>query len=269
MEVQQDTVLKGKFRLQSFGISFRDGISQYFNGYNYVTLLANARAGLPLFFDWPQYSGEILVPDYTQYEGHIAWVDTVSGFKMRVGLTYFQRFDSMATNSMVMQFDTILGRNASEFTRFGGVTWAGKKQSRKIASFFRLYGGAELEILFSPISEINFLEYAYDVGEDKFLSINEFQVKGKPKFNIFGSALLGLETVFFEHMGLLFEVKSGLGIQLLTNENSFGLAKNAFHVGLNYYFFDYKRKRPSRSILNPVQIEEAPLDSQGLEKTQL
>ena len=102
--------------------------------------------------------------------------------------------------------------------------------------------------MFSPSSDISFLEYAYDVGEEQFLSINEFELEGKPKFNLFASALLGLETVFFEHIGFLFEIKSGLGIQLLANESSFGLAKNAYHAGLNYYLFDYKRKPlPNRS----------------------
>lgn len=246
--------------MQSFGISFRNGVNQYFDGYNYEALLANVRAGLPLFFDWPQYSGEILVPDYLQFEGHVAWVDTIRGFKMRGGLTYFQRFDTMATTSMVARFDTILGRNASEFSRFGGVTWAGMKQSRKIGGFLRLYGGAEFEVMFSPSSDISFLEYAYDVGEEQFLSINEFELEGKPKFNLFASALLGLETVFFEHIGFLFEVKSGLGIQLLANESSFGLAKNAYHAGLNYYLFDYKRKPLPKPILVPVPMENGPVE---------
>lgn len=264
MWVMPDTVLKGKFRMQSFGASFRNGTNQYFDGYNYVALLANSRAGLPLFFDWPEYSGQVLNPEYLQFEGHVAWVDTVRGFKMRGGLTYFQRFDTMATTSFVARFDTILGRNASEFTRFGGVTWAGMKQSRKLGNFLRLYGGAEVELMFSPRSDINFVEYAYDSGDQEFLSINEFEVIGKPKFAGYASAILGLETVFFHRIGLLLEVKSGLGMQLIVNEGTFGLAKNAYHLGLNYYLFDYKRKPLPGPILVPIEEKVFP-EPQGIE----
>ena len=242
--------------MQSFGVSFRNGSNQFFDGYNFEHLLANVRAGLPLFFDWPEYTGEVLVPDYLQFEGHVAWVDTIRGFKMRGGVTYFQRFDSMATTSNILRFDTILGRNAGEFTRFGGLTWAGMKQSRKLGNFIRLYGGAEVELLYSPSSTINFVEYAYDVGDEEFLSVNEFQLEGKTKFNFFGSALLGLETVFFEHIGFLIEVKSGLGMQFIANEGSFGMAKNAYHLGVNYYLFDYKRKPLPKPILVPVEEAE-------------
>lgn len=257
----EDTLPKVKFHLQSIGASFRDGSTQFYDGYNYQVLLANSRAGLPLFFDWANYQGEVLIPDYRQYEIHGAMVDSTRGVKIRGGLTYFNRFDSMATSSFLARDDTILGRNAGEHSQFYGITLAGMKLSRKLGNFIRLYGGAEVEIMFSPGSDISFVEYAYDYGDQEFLSINEFNVIGKPKFNLFGSALVGFETIFLKHIGFFVEIKSGLGTQIVLREDAFGMAKNAYHLGVNYYLFNYKRKPfPPPPMILPDEEEPTEID---------
>ncbi len=245
-----------RFHLQSFGASYRNGSHQFFDGYNYEVLTANAREGLPVFLDWPDYSGAVVLPEYRQFGVNAAWVDTTRGFKIRVGLTYFERKDSLQTGSDFMRYDTIFGRNASEFGRFYGFTAAGVKQSRKILNFFRLYGGAEIEAMVSPRSDIYFLLYAYDIGEERFVDINEFNVEGKPRFNVYGSALVGLETVFWKHLGFFLEAKSGLGAQFVLRERTFGMAKNAYHIGMNWYLWDYRRKPMARkSMIVPPPVE--------------
>gem|GEM_PF-2140244 len=256
----EDSIPPLEFHLQSFGTSFRDGSTQFFDGYNYQILLANSQSGLPLFFDWNNYQGEILLPNYQQFEVHAGLVDTTRGIKLRGGVTYFNRFDSMATTSFLARDDTILGRNAGERTTFYGITVGCMKMSRKLGNFVRLYGGAEIEMLFSRRSDISFVEYAYDFGDNEFLSRNNFEVVGKPKFNFFGSALLGFETIFFKHFGFFGEIKSGMGTQIVLREGRFGMAKTAYHLGLNYYLFDYKRKPfPLRSVLveeeEPIEID--------------
>ena len=235
-----------RFHLNSFGVNFRDGSHQFFDGYNYQILNANAREGLPVFLDWPDFSGAVILPTYWQVEGHAAWVDTSRGIKIRTGLTYMQRKDSMQTGSEFSRYDTIYGRNASEFGHFYGFTAAAMKQSRKFWGFLRLYGGAEVEAMVSPRSDIYFLLYAYDIGEERIVDLNEFEVEGKPRFNLYASALLGLETVFWKHFGFFLEVKSGLGGQFVLREQTFGMAKNAYHLGLNWYLWDYKRKPMQR-----------------------
>ena len=249
-----------KFHLQSFGLSFRDGTTQFFESYNYEVLLANAREGLPIFLDWPDYSGVVLLPEYHQFAGHAAWVDTIRGLKLRAGLTYLQRKDSMATTADFTRNDTIFGRNASEFARYYGITVGGMKMSRKLFNTVRLYGGAEIEMVVAPRSDIYFLLFAYDIGEQSIVDFNEFRVEGKARANFYGSALLGLETVFFKHIGFFFEVKSGLGMQVVMREKTFGLAKNAYHIGLNYYLWDYKRKQLPKLIMEPTEEELRDMD---------
>lgn len=249
-----------KFNLQSFGLSFRDGTTQFFEGYNYEILLSNARAGLPIFLDWPDYSGVVVLPEYHQFAGHAAWVDTIRGLKLRAGLTYLQRKDSMATTADFTRNDTIFGRNASEFARYYGVTFGGMKMSRKLLNCIRLYGGAEVEMVFSPRSDIYFLLFAYDIGDQRIVEANEFEVGGKARANVYASALLGLETVFFKRIGFFLEVKSGLGAQVVLREKTFGLAKNAYHLGLNYYLWDYKRKPLPKPIFQPTEDEMREMD---------
>jgi hypothetical protein len=201
-------------------------------------LYSDARYGLPLYSNWQVYSGIVLMPEFYRYGAHINLVDTSRGLKLRITADYSHRKDSMATTSGFALNDTIFGRNASETGAFFGVTVAGIKHTRKFFNFLRLYGGVEFELGLSPQSKIYFVEYSKDVGENRIVEYNEFNTVGKARFNLWGRALLGVETVFFERFGFNAEIKSGLGTQVVLQENCYGLAANAWYLGLNYYFWD-------------------------------
>lgn len=241
LKAQADSTQKG-WHLHTLGVSMTDGNVQFFEGYNYLVLYADATSGLPIYPDWNVYSGLTILPRFYQFGANVAWVDTVRGLKLRLGGSYAYRADSMQFVGGFAVNDTVFGRNASEKGHFFGFNFSGMKQTRKILKFMRLYGGAEVEFLISPSSEISFLEYSFDVGDQEFIELNTFSASGKPRFNVFASALLGMETVFAKHFGFTVEVKSGLGAQLVVRETAFGLAKTTWHLGLNYYLFDYKRR---------------------------
>lgn len=231
------------FQLQSFGLQFQDGTFQFFDSYNSEILRTNARAGLPLYNDWILFSGPVHLPEFFQFGANAAWVDSSRGLKIRGGLTFFRRADSLTTTRDFIFLDTIIGRNASERGDFYGITFSIMKQTRKVLKCFRFYGGARFESGFSPQSQIRFYEYAYDLSEQDFLDYNEFSTTGKPRLTVYGSALLGFETVFFHRIGLVAEVQSGIGTQIVVREPSYGFGKNSFSLGVNYYLFDYQRKK--------------------------
>lgn len=236
-----------------------DGNFQFFEGYNYQILYSNSRFGLPLYPDWSVYSGIVTMPEFYRYSGHINIVDSSRGLKLRISGDYTYRKDSMATTSGFALNDTIFGRNASEEGVFGGITITGMKQTRKLAGFLRLYGGAEFEAAISPQSNIFFVEYAYDVGENRIVEQNIFNTAGKARMNLWARALLGIELVFFDRVGVNAEVKSGLGTQIVLQETSFGLAANAWYLGLNYYFWDFTRAK--RLPAAPAERPATPLPS--------
>lgn len=242
------------FHLQTFGLSWVDGSMQFFEGYGHQILYANAQSGLPIYPDWQAYSRGIVIPSYYQFGSYIAFVDSIRGYKLRLGVHYSHRSDSMAYGSDFAINDTVFGRRASEKGAFGTVSFGGMKQTRKILNFLRFHGGAEFEIGMSPKSKIAFAEYSYDIGDKKIIEYNEFRAKGNPRFLVFGSAILGLETTFLNSFGFTAEVKSGLGAQLVVKEKGFGMARTSYHFGLNYYLFEYKRKPLPRYI--PIQMED-------------
>lgn len=247
----QDKTKQRKFHWQSVGAYFQDGTFQFFDSYNRDILLTNARSGLPIYNDWTQYSGPVHLPVYQQAGVHAGWVDTTRGLKVRLGLTWYHREDSLTTTRDFAFLDTIVGRNASEVGDFYGFTAAAMKQTRKVLGFVRFYGGARVETGFSPRSRIRFYEFAYDISEESFLDFNTFSAVGKPRFSLYGSALLGFETVFFHRLGFFAEVQSGIGLQVVVREPGYGFGKNSFSLGLNYYLFDYQRRKP-----DPVPLEE-------------
>jgi hypothetical protein len=244
------------FHLQEIGVDWVDGNVQFFEGYDAQILYANAQSGLPIYPDWGLYSRNALLPRYYQFGIHAAVVDSVRGLKLRFTGAYSHREDSMNYASDFHVNDTIYGRIASEKGSFGSVSLAALKQSRKLLGFLRFYGGAELELGLSPRSKILFQEYAADTGEDRLVEYNEFQAIGKPRFNVFGTAILGLETVFFKRVGFLFEIKSGLGWQLVIEEKAFGMGRTTYHAGLNYYLFDFNRKALPRPVMVPKEEGE-------------
>lgn len=222
-----------------------DGNIQFFEGYNYLILYSDAQFGLPLYADWQVYSGISLIPEFFQASANFSLVDTSRGLRLRFSANYSYRKDSLAMTSGFAVNDTIFGRNASEEGRFYGFTASGMKLTRKFLGFLRLYAGAEIQLGLSPRSTISLTEYSYDIGEGRVIEANTFAAPGKARFNLWGRALVGLEAVLGGHYGLTLEVKSGLGTQFVLGESSYGLAANAYHIGLSYYFWDFTG-RPAR-----------------------
>lgn len=231
---------------------------QFFEGYDQQILYANARSGLPIYPDWGFYSRGVLIPQHWQVGANLSLVDSVRGLKLRFSGYFAKRTDSMAYVADFFVNDTIYGRLASERSSYGTVALAGIKQTRTLFHFLRFHGGAELEFGLSPSSQIRFAEYAYDLGDNRLLEYNEFSARGKPRFLAFASAVLGLETVFARRIGFLLEVKSGLGAHLMVKEKAFGMARTSYHVGLNYYLFDYRRKALPRPLPPPPKEDGAP-----------
>lgn len=246
-----------RFHLQTIGAYYLDGRVQFFDGYNREILFANASSGLPLYSDWHLFSGESLLPDYFQAGFNFGFTDSIRGLRLRVGALYVNRRDTVAYSGGYLTTDTVLGRLGNEQGAFGGVSVAIMKQSRTLLKFLRLYGGADLEAGLSVKSEIRLSEFAYDMGEQRFLDYNVFSANGKPRMDVFLNAVVGLETVFAKRFGFMFEVRSGLGTQVVVKEKAFGMARTAFVGGLQYYLWDHQRKPlPPR---NP-EWEDAPLE---------
>lgn len=250
------------FHWHDFGVSLTNGNVQFFQGYDARILYADAGAGLPIYPDWGLYSRTTVIPTFFQVGAHASVVDTVRGLKLRFSANYSRRSDSMDYTSDFVVNDTVYGRFASESGSFGSVAIAGLKQSRKVLGCLRFHGGAELEVGLSPRSRIAFVEYAFDYGAEQVVAYNEFRAYGKPRFTGYATAVLGMEAVFFKHIGFTAEVKSGLGAQLVVKERAFGMGRTTYHLALNYYLFDYKRRplpKPIRvPIIYPVEERESP-----------
>lgn len=245
-----------KFHFHEMGLSWIDGSVQFFEGYDARILYSDAQSGLPIYPDWGLYSRGALLPAYYQMGVRVGLVDTVRGVKLRVSGLYSHREDSMNYGSDFHVNDTVYGRIASEKGSFGALAVAGIKQSRKILGFLRFHGGAEIEVGLSPRSRIDFTEYAVDAGEQRYVEYNEFKAVGKPRFNVYGNAILGLETVFFKHWGFVLEVKSGLGWQLVVKERAYGMGRTTYHAGISYYLFDFHRKALPRPVPPPKDENE-------------
>jgi hypothetical protein len=259
MWVLLDTLPPAKFRLQTLSASWMDGNVQFFEGYSQPILYADAQSGLPIYSDWIAYQrANSILPAYFQLSGSISLLDSVRGIKLRLSASYSHREDSMAYGSQFTINDTIYGRLASEKGSFGSVSVAGIKQSRKIFNCIRFHGGAEVEVGLSPVSRIEFAEYSSDLGAGLIVDYNEFRSVGKPRFMVMANAILGLETVFFKHFGFTVEVKSGLGAQLVVKEKAFGQARTAYHLGINYYLWDYNRKALPKMVPTRQPIPGAP-----------
>jgi len=239
------------WKLYSLSAGYMGGSVQFFDGYNVDILYANARSGLPLYPDWNVFSQAALMPEWWQAGAQVGIVDTTGGLRLRFGLNFAHKHDSMSYVSGFAVNDTIYGRDAGEEYNMFSATFAGIRSTRKLFNFLRVYIGAEMEVGLIPGSDIRFLEYSYDFGDQRIVDLNRFEVEGKARLNLFGSALVGVETMFAKRFGFSAEVKSGIGIHLVINENTIGLSKTGYFLSLNYYFRDYKNRKPS-----PVLREE-------------
>ena len=242
------------FALQTFGAYWTDGRVQFFEGYNHDILYANAISGLPLYSDWFLYSASSIVPSYFQVGVHTGLTDSTRGLRLRLGLQYAQRIDSMAYSGGYLTTDTALGRIATERGAFVGASVAIMKQSRTMLKFLRLHGGADLEVGLSPRSRISAIEYAYDIGDEVLLDYNVFPARGKPRMNVFLNAVVGFETVFGGRFGLTGEIRSGLGTQIVVKQKAFGIARTAYMVGVQYYLWNHNRRPlpPTPHVVEPI-----------------
>lgn len=244
-----------QFHLQTLSASYMDGNVQFFEGFDQEILYADASSGLPLYTDWHLYSRGSLLPTYYQFGLQAGLTDTLRALRLRLGIQYAYRKDSIDYSSDFYTNDTVLGRVGSEQGGFGGVSIAGLKQSRKLLGFLRLYGGAELELSLSPRGRIHFIEYSYDLSEQKVLEMNTFSAISKPRMVVFVNAILGFETVFAQRFGFVGELRSGLGSQIVLKQRAKGIARTTFQLGLQYYLWDYRKKSlPQR----PHTVEEEP-----------
>lgn len=232
-EEEKDSAGKLVFYQVGGGVSL--GNTQYFEGFNHTLLYNNATAGLPIYSDWNVYSNNILIPRYRSINIYVSHMDTVRNLKTRLGAFFYGRQDSMLYVSAFAVNDTIFGRQASEKTSFGGISGSAMITTKQLFKFLRLYGGASLEIGLSPSSKIHFVEYALDYGDQRIIEYNEFEAKGKPRLDFYGSAVLGLETCFANRIGFTFEARSGAGLHLIVNEPAIGISKIVLFGGLNYY----------------------------------
>lgn len=227
------------------------GNVQFFDGYNSDILYANASSGLPLYPDWNVFSQAALLPEWWQAGAQVGLVDTTGGLRLRFGANFARKRDSLSYVSGYAINDTIFGRDAGEEYNVFSLSMAGIRSTRKLFNFLRVYIGAEMEIGLIPGSDIRFIEYSYDFGDQRIVDLNRFDVDGKARLNLFGSALVGIETMFAQRFGFSAEVKSGIGLHLVVNENTSGLSKTGFFFSLNYYLRDYKNRKPS-----PILREE-------------
>lgn len=234
----QDSAKKdsaGKLIFYQVGGFISDGNTQYFEGFNQRVLYNNASAGLPIYSDWEVYSNQVLIPKFFKAGAYVSFMDTVRKLKVRVGGYYYHRKDTMAYVSGFAINDTIFGRQAYEQAGFAGVSLSGMKTSRKLFKTLRLYGGAMLELSFASGSKIDYLEYSYDYGDERIIELNIFNTNGKPRMDGYLSAILGLETYFFNRVGFTFEVRSGVGLHVILKEPAVGISKTVVAGGLNYY----------------------------------
>lgn len=237
-----------RFRIHTFGAAYQDGRLQFFNGYNREIVYANAISGLPLYSDWHLFSATSPLPEYFQAGINVGLTDSSKALRLRLGGVLMKRRDSVAYSGGYFINDTIWGRQIKEEATFLGVSVAALKQSRKLLKCLRLYGGAELEVALTTRSQIELLEYSFDVGEERILDLNEFKADGKPHMDCFLNAVVGLEFILGRKVGFYAEVKSGLGTQLAVKETAFGMARTAWSAGLQVYLWDHDhRLYPPRS----------------------
>lgn len=232
----KDTLPPPDWHLQGGGLWFSDGNIQHFDGYNYRLLYANARFGLPLLPDWEYYSPLTVAPQYWEAGGSIWLGEKARKLRARFSLGLSHRRDSMLYTSAFAVNDTIYGRTASEESWFLSLGATGIKHTRRLAGLFYLYGGAEIWAGFSPGSNIRFIMYEFDYGDNRILGLDEFLVSGKARLNLYIHALVGLEAILGNRLGLMAELRSGVGAHIVVRERLAGLSRTAFLGGLNYYF---------------------------------
>ncbi len=227
--------LDNNWMFYNVGLGYTDGTMQYFEGYNHNILYSNARAGLPLYSDWNLYSQLTTFPSYFQMGGWAQIADTSKRLRMRFGLTYFNRSDTMLYTSALGTNEMIFGRGATEETNFIGFQFGLFKTTRRILKGVYLYGGADSELGILINSKIEFFEYSYDTQKGMVVEENHFPVKGRLRTSPIVSALIGLELRPYKWIGIIAEARSGVGGSWVINEGFFGISRTNLSLGLSLY----------------------------------
>ena len=239
----------------SAGAFWADGLTNYFDGYNYNNLRSNVQVGtlgFPIHNDWGSYTLFANQPQYYEIGGFFQLADTNLNLRLRFTASYAETRDTMFYQSAFSVDSLVFRRVGMESARMISVGAAMMKTSRNYGRFFRMYAGGMAEVFGATGSSIDYLESAYDIHTQQEVSRNDFVFNGKPRLNLYGSAVLGVELTFFERLGVTAEVHSGIGAQIKVGEKPAGISKVLYLVGAQYYLV------PNRGNLrkkDPVPLE--------------
>lgn len=239
MEAQGQPIER-KWKLTSVGANWTDGFLQYVNGFNNELLFSNARAGLPVHTDWNLYGQSVSPVNYFQFGTQMNLWNSKKKVRIRPHIAYSRRGDTLFYTSIFSRDDTILGRTAHETTTFITLGSTFLKSSKLIWKTLRFYGGADVELAFAPTSKVDYWEYQFDLGDETFVELAEWHVKGKPRINLYLSAVIGFEVHFLKYVGLFAEVKSGMGGHFILVERPGFLSKTVYSAGFNVYWSGYQ-----------------------------
>ena len=228
-----------KWQVYAIGGGWMDGMVQYFDGYTEKIFNANVRSGVPRRADWDYFGNSAYRPSYAQAGLYMHFLHTKKNYRGRVTLSWAQRADTMHYQSMFTTADTLYGRAAIEKVGFLSLGLTAMKTSKLLWKFLRIYGGIEVEFAFSSTSKIRYWEYKYNFDSMKFEDYGQYEGKGKPRLDLYASALVGLEICFLKRMGITIEGKSGFGGHFILAESPAGISKTGYMLGLNYYFKGY------------------------------
>lgn len=219
------------------GASWMDGYSLFFNGYDHEILLGNAGSGLPLgvYDNWSYFTTYQSKPVFWQTGAWFHLVNHRRNLRLRLILSYSRRVDTLFAQSSIPQNDIINGRFATEKSNHFHLGVSMMKTTKNLLGFLRLYGGGEIELGLSVGSQIDYTEFTYDFKVEQIAAIQDYHVRGKPRFTPYASAIIGMELNFLKYFGVVIEGKSGLGLHLMVNERAVGLSKTLYVLGLNVY----------------------------------
>lgn len=227
----------------SAGAFWADGGANYFEGYNYLNLRSNiqiGRIGFPIHNDWSFYTPFATQPEYFEAGGFFHLADTNLNLRLRMNVSYSQIRDTMFYQSGFSVDDTVFRRSGSESIRFLSLGVTMMKTSRNFGKTVRFYAGGMGEVFATTGSQIEYTEAAYDLGLDEEVSQDVLIFDGKPRLNLYGSAVVGVELTFFQRLGLVGEVHSGIGAQVKVGEKPTGISKVLYSLGVQYFLVPNK-----------------------------
>ena len=222
----------------SAGLNWVDGSTNYFEGYSYERLRSNVQVGtlgFPIHNDWLLYTPFTTQPRYFEVGGFFQLADTNLNLRLRFSGSYTELYDSMFYQSGFSVDDTVYRRIGVENSNMINLGASMMKTSRNFGKFLRFYAGGMGEVFAATRSRIEYRESAYDISEDRNIQANEYEFNGKPRLNLYGSAVVGMELTFFRRLGITGEVRSGIGTQIKVGEKPAGVAKTLYMVGVQYY----------------------------------